>query len=33
MDECDFEDIGAGFFCHTHQQMFGACKDDGYYTG
>ena len=31
--ECEFEDFGAGSFCHTHNQTFGACKNDGHYKG
>ena len=31
--ECEFEDFGAGFLCHTHNQTFAACKNDGHYKG
>ena len=30
-DKCDLEDIGAGFFCRTHRQMWQACREDGHY--
>ena len=29
--ECDFEDFGAGFFCHTHHQTWPQCREQGHY--